>query len=68
MCGKYHISVVISMYMVDTTHAWVLPHIFMCAFFKIGMAVSWYTNIWTDIKYEIDSKTTYLKTEATKHQ
>ena len=61
MCGKYQISVVISMYMEGTTHVWVLPH--MCVFFKIDMAFSSNTNIGTDFKHEIDSNTNYLKTQ-----
>ena len=61
MCGKYQISVVISMYMEGTTHVWVLPH--MCVFFKIDMAVSWHTNICTDFKYEKDADVTYPKIE-----
>ena len=61
MCGKYQISVVISMYMEGTTHVWVLPH--MCVFFKIDMAISWHRNILTDFRYEIDSNTPYLKTQ-----
>ena len=43
ICGKSHISVVISIYMVNTTHVWVLPH--MSVVFQIYMAFHMILNM-----------------------